>query len=75
MRIRFVSQYSEGTMDEFVICPNPNCQYRGPGKKVGGSNGCLILVLLCLGILPGLLYLMLCEKKGVACPQCGMRIR
>lgn len=57
-----------------IICPNPNCGYRGEGKKVGGNNGCLILILLCFGILPGILYLLFCPRKGVVCPKCGVRI-
>ena len=57
-----------------IICPNPNCGYQGKGKQVGGSNGCLLIILLCLGILPGILYLLWAPKKGVVCPKCGCRI-
>ena len=38
----------------FVICPNPNCGYQGTGKKSGGTSGCLLVILLFLGILPGI---------------------
>ena len=59
-----------------IICPNPNCNYRGPGKSDGSKSGCLLLILLCLGILPGILYLLFCGKSNsMICPRCGMRIR
>ena len=45
-----------------IICPNPNCGFRGEGRCEGSSSGCLILVLLCFGILPGILYLLLCGQ-------------
>jgi hypothetical protein len=32
------------------------------GKVVGGVNGCFLLVLLVLGILPGILYLLIAGK-------------
>jgi hypothetical protein len=57
-----------------IICPNPNCGYQGPGKEVGGSNCLLLVILFALGILPGILYLLWCPKKGVICPKCGARI-
>lgn len=59
----------------FIICPNLNCGYRGSGVKSGGSSGCLLIILLLLGILPGILYLLFCGKPGIVCPKCGMKIR
>ena len=58
-----------------IICPNPNCNYVGPGKRSGGGCGCLLVVLLCLGILPGIVYLLFFGKPGIVCPKCGMKIR
>ncbi len=58
-----------------ILCPNPQCGYKGPGKADGGSNGCLLVVLLLLGILPGILYLLIVGRSGVVCPKCGIRIR
>ena len=57
-----------------IICPNMNCRYRGKGKPIGGANALLFLILFCLGILPGILYLMCCPKRGTICPKCGTRI-
>ena len=59
----------------FIVCPNQNCGYRGPGKKSGGTSGCLLVVLLCLGILPGIIYLLFFGSPGIICPRCGMKIR
>lgn len=61
--------------EEFIICPNPNCRYQGAGKQSGTTSGCLLVVLLCLGILPGILYLLFVGKPGIICPRCGMRVR
>ena len=54
-----MSGLTGGGKEEEIICPNPNCGYRGPGKRDGGSSGCLLL----------------CGTPGVICPRCGMRIR
>lgn len=70
-----ISGLTGGGKEEEIICPNPNCGYRGPGKRDGGSSGCLLLILLLCGLLPGILYLLLCGTPGVICPRCGMRIR
>jgi len=60
---------------QHIICPNTRCCYTGPGKVSGGTSGCLLLILFCLGILPGILYLLFAGKPGVVCPRCGMQIR
>ncbi len=70
-----VSSLAGDRSAENIICPNPNCGYRGPGAKDGGSSGCLLLILLVCGVLPGILYLLFCGKPGVVCPRCGMRVR
>ncbi|WP_337746931.1 hypothetical protein [Victivallis vadensis] len=62
-------------MSTKIICPNPNCGYRGKGKVDGRKSGCLLIVLLCLGIVPGIIYLLWSGKKGIVCPKCGMRIQ
>ena len=58
-----------------IICPNGNCNYRGMGKVMGRRSGCLLIVLLLFGVLPGILYLLFSGSSGVCCPKCGMRIR
>ncbi|WP_288594149.1 hypothetical protein [uncultured Victivallis sp.] len=59
----------------FIICPNPNCHYQGQGKREGSTSGILLVLLLCFGILPGILYLLFAGKPGIICPRCGMRVR
>ena len=44
-----ISGLTGGGKEEEIICPNPNCGYRGPGKRDGGSSGCLLLILLPAG--------------------------
>lgn len=61
--------------ENFIICHNANCGYRGPGKQVGASNGCLLLLLFICGILPAILYILFCGKKELICPKCGCKIR
>ena len=56
-----------------IICPH--CGYRGEGREDGGPDGCLLILFLCFGIVPGLLYLFCVPKKGLYCPHCGCRIR
>lgn len=59
----------------YVICPNPNCGYRGEGRPCGGTSVILLILLFSLGIVPGILYLLLSGSPEVICPRCGMRIR
>ena len=49
-----------------------SCGYDGGVKVRGGSFGCLFLLLL-LGILPGLIYLIVCRNRYF-CPACGREI-
>lgn len=59
-----------------IICPNQNCNYRGLARAKGGPNGCVFFLLLLLGILPALIYYLICGKeKRVICPKCGVKIR
>lgn len=55
-----------------ITCPN--CGFTGQGKP-DGASGCLTIILLMIGIIPGILYLLFCGKSGIICPKCGMRIR
>jgi hypothetical protein len=59
-----------------IICPNPNCGFRGEVEPQGGTDGCLFAVLLFFGIIPGILYILICGgMHKIICPKCGMRIR
>ncbi len=58
-----------GFVQKNVRC---SCGYDGKIKIRGGSIGCLILLLL-FGILPGLIYLIVCRNRYF-CPACGREI-
>ena len=59
-----------------IICPNPNCGFCGEGMEERAFSGCLLIVLFCFGILPGVIYLLYCLiRRAVICPKCGTRIR
>ena len=58
-----------------IICPNPNCGYRGPAKIRLRGSALVGLILLCFFILPGLLYFMFKSGYRYTCPKCGMQIR
>jgi hypothetical protein len=58
-----------------IICPNPNCGYKGtPARQTTGSLG-MLLILFFLGVLPGILYALMCYRTQVICPKCGIKIR
>ncbi len=51
------------------------CGYAGPPVTAshGGPSGCLAVILLCFGLLPGVLYLLFASGTyTMSCPQCGM---
>ena len=58
-----------------IICPNPNCGYRGPGKKQAKGSLGVALLLLFLLVLPGLIYMVVYSGSIIVCPQCGMKVR
>lgn len=57
-----------------IICPNPNCGYKGTAKRKARGSALVGLILLCFFILPGLLYFMFKGGYRYTCPQCGMQI-
>lgn len=60
--------------EQFIICPNPNCQYQGIAiKKKRGSVVILILLFL-FYMIPGILYLLFGYGTRYYCPKCGIRI-
>jgi len=58
-----------------IICPNPNCGHKG--RPIIKHKGSLLvgLLLLFLGVIPGLLYFIFYHKKYYICPKCGVKIR
>lgn len=57
-----------------IICPNPNCGYKGPAKRQARGSFFDGLVLCLLGLLPGLIYFAFRSGYRYSCPQCGMQI-
>jgi DNA-directed RNA polymerase subunit RPC12/RpoP len=59
----------------WIICPNPNCGYRGPARKEPRGSLIVGLLLCFLFLLPGLIYLVFMSGYTYCCPQCGLHIR
>ena len=57
-----------------VICPNPNCRYQGPPRKVARGSILVALLLLCCFILPGVLYAIFMQGYRYHCPRCGLQL-
>lgn len=56
-----------------VLCPNCRCVGIPNVSTVGGPSGCLAIVLLCFGILPGVLYLLFASGTDYRhCSRCGV---
>ncbi len=52
-------------MSKMVKCINCDTVYQ---KK--GVNLLFLIILLCLGVVPGVIYLLACKNK---CPKCGIK--
>ena len=55
-------------------CKCKNCNYEGKPELKSAPNGCAFILLLCLGILPGLIYLFIIPSR-YSCPNCGVDAR
>ena len=53
-----------------VICPNPNCGYKGPSRPVSKGDVLIFLLLTILGVIPGLIYALACGGYIYLCPVC-----
>lgn len=58
-----------------IICPNPQCRYIGPPRKVPRGSAVLGLLLFFVFVLPGVIYLIVMSGYNYICPQCGLHIR
>jgi predicted RNA-binding Zn-ribbon protein involved in translation (DUF1610 family) len=58
-----------------IICPNANCRYEGPPRKVARGSIIVGVILLFLFLLPGILYFLFMGGHRYQCPRCGMVIR
>ena len=55
---------------KMMICPNPNCGFEGKMKKRSRGSTLLLVLLFCLGIIPGVIYLCLASGWKYTCPNC-----
>lgn len=61
-------------MAKSIICPNPNCGYTGPPKKIARGSTLVGCILFLIMILPGLLYFVFKGGYRYVCPKCGMQL-
>ncbi len=59
----------------WIICPNPQCLYRGQGRQTARGSTILLIFLPMLCVLPGILYLMFFSGYTLSCLKCGIKIR
>ena len=52
------------------ICPNPRCGYKGPSLQQNRGSDLVTFFLFACGIIPGLLYVILCRGTVYRCPKC-----
>ncbi len=57
-----------------IICPNPQCGYRGKPRLQPRGNVLIGLALCLVFLLPGLLYFAFRSGYRYYCPKCGVQI-
>jgi len=57
-----------------IICPNPNCGYKGNAKRRARGSFLIGCVLTLFFILPGIFYFMLFSGYRYYCPNCGLQV-
>ena len=53
-----------------MICPNPNCGYRGAAAARPRGSRAAMWVLMLLLVVPGLIYGMFFSGQRFCCPKC-----
>ena len=59
---------------DFLLCPNPVCDYEGKFKKESQFNLLLAIILFLFWIVPGVIYCVLSRKCVYICPRCGTEV-
>lgn len=54
-----------------MVCANPNCGYRGAAAEQAKGSRVALWMLMCLFLLPGLIYAIAYSGKRYCCPKCG----
>jgi hypothetical protein len=57
-----------------IICPNPNCGYRGPCALRPRGQFIVGFLLLLLWVFPGVLYFIFFRGYRYYCPKCWVQI-
>lgn len=57
-----------------IICPNPNCGYKGPPEKHAKGSALIFFLFLLCGIWPGILYYVFRGGYKYRCPKCGIEV-
>jgi hypothetical protein len=57
-----------------ISCPNANCHYQGPPRKMARGSVLVGLLLLLFFIIPGVFYFMFMRGYRYYCPKCGLQI-
>lgn len=61
-------------MARSIICPNPNCGYKGPAKRKSRGSILIGLLLCFFFLLPGIIYFIVRSGYRYFCPNCGLQI-
>lgn len=61
--------------EDAFICANPNCDYRGTPKRIAKGSALVFILLLCLWIIPGIVYGIVMSGYRYVCPKCGLTHR
>ena len=60
--------------DRNIICPNPNCGFRGKARRRARGNTFIGLILCLFFLIPGVLYFIFKSGYRYFCPNCNMQI-
>ncbi|HEX4124410.1 MAG TPA: hypothetical protein VHY37_06765 [Tepidisphaeraceae bacterium] len=63
-----------GATGRHIQCIVVGCGYRGPSVEHREYSRPLAVLLLSLGIVPGVIYLLLHQTVNIRCPRCGAAV-
>jgi hypothetical protein len=63
-----------GATGRHIQCVVVGCGYRGPSVETRDYSRPLAILLLALGILPGVVYLLIHRDVNIRCPRCGATV-
>lgn len=63
-----------GATGRHIQCVVVGCGYRGPSVETREYSRPLAVLLLSLGILPGVIYLLMHRTVNIRCPRCGATV-